>query len=159
MRVCNREISLHHGDLLIYSQTSVIFRGSQRSWPLVLVCTRILPCTRVSSITGSAPPVTVPSGWSGSVSYWASPPGDPVVPTLFLLSLFICHMFELCYIDANSFTIISIYIKAIVQLSCPLLIYRYKFVFYTTSIINSNRYPIMNYRAYMGYNRYYMSIS
>ena len=29
MRVCNR-VSLHHGDLLIYSQTSVISRGSQR---------------------------------------------------------------------------------------------------------------------------------
>ena len=36
------ERSLHHGDLLIYSQMSVIFRGSQRSWPLARVCTRIL---------------------------------------------------------------------------------------------------------------------
>ena len=140
MRVCNREWALHHGDLLIYSQTSVISRGSQRLWPLVLVCTRILPCIPVSSVTRSAPPVTVLSGWSGytqagegtlvqcmhcteggivdgeeamelarspsaiqrlfdfgvlgfSFSYWTSPPGDPVVPTLFSLSLFICHMF------------------------------------------------------------------
>ena len=28
-----------------------------------------------------------------SFSYWTSPPGDPVVPTLFSLSLFVCHMF------------------------------------------------------------------
>ena len=117
MRVCNREWALHHGDLLIYSQTSVISRGSQRLWPLVLVCTRILPCIPVSSVTRSAPPVTVlfngiisrtrslarsPSviqrlfdfGVLGfSFSYWTSPPGDPVVPTLFSLSLFVCHMF------------------------------------------------------------------
>ena len=28
-----------------------------------------------------------------SFSYWTCPPGDPVVPTLFSLSLFVCHMF------------------------------------------------------------------
>jgi len=128
MRVYNREWALHHGDLLIYSQTSVISRGSQRLWPLVLVCTRILPCILVSSVTRSAPPVTVlfngiisrtrslarsPSAiqWlfdfgvlGFSFSYWTSPPGDPVVPTLFSLSLFVCHMFWVCYFDVNSFT-------------------------------------------------------
>ena len=79
MRVCNREWALRHGDLLIYSQTSVISRGLQRLWPLVLVyacplvsCPCVFAALQVSRyhVTSSVADCSmVPSGrWRGEHS-------------------------------------------------------------------------------------------